>query len=153
MRITLAAIGKATRSSPESQLFEQYLKRLPWKLALKELEDKKSTATARRKEREAELLLGACEGHDRIVALDEKGAALTSVQFARQLQDWQNQSASSVAFVIGGADGLHASVLQRSNLVLSFGTMTWPHLLVRALLAEQLYRAQSILSGHPYHRE
>lgn len=150
MRLLIAAIGKA-KASPEQQLYQDYAKRLKWKLECKEF-DVKSANAAERKTREGEQLLSALKGYDRIIALDEKGKELSSSQFAEQLRQWQNQGNSSFAFIIGGADGLDKSVLQKSHLVWSLGKVTWPHMLVRALLAEQLYRAWSILNNHPYHR-
>jgi 23S rRNA (pseudouridine1915-N3)-methyltransferase len=146
MKLLIAAIGKA-KPSPELSLFQEYVKRMAWKVTLKELDVRPAS-----KEKEAEKLLAACEGYARLVALDETGRQFTSPQFARQLGEWQQAGHSSLAFVIGGADGLHESVRARAQLVWALGSLTWPHMLVRALLAEQLYRAQSILSGHPYHR-
>ena len=99
------------------------------------------------------MLLDACKGYERIVALDESGKTLSSREFADTLKNWQQQGNSSFAFVIGGADGLSEAVLKKSHLAWSLGRVTWPHMLVRALLAEQLYRAHSILSRHPYHRD
>ena len=87
-----------------------------------------------------------------IVVLDERGKNETSEEFAARLGHWRDDSARAVAFLIGGADGLDDVVRDRAEAALSFGRLTWPHMLVRALLAEQLYRAHSILSGHPYHR-
>lgn len=152
MQITLAAIGRAKRS-PTTDLFEQYCTRLAWPLNLKELEEKKPLPTEQLMAREAELLLDACKGADRLIALDERGKALSSPAFAQQIERWQLDGSSHIAFVIGGAAGLHPSVRKRADALISFGAMTWPHMLVRALLAEQLYRAHSILTHHPYHKE
>ncbi len=87
-----------------------------------------------------------------MIVLDERGDSLTSTQFAQQLQRWRDDGVAELAFLIGGANGLNAEVRKSAQLVLSFGRVTWPHFLMRALLAEQLYRAQQILDGHPYHR-
>ena len=87
------------------------------------------------------------------MALDERGQSLASAAFAERLQRWRGDGVKTLAFVIGGADGLAQPTVQRANLVLSLGAMTWPHLLARILLLEQLYRAQQILNGHPYHRD
>ena len=146
MKLLIAAIGKA-KAGPELQLYHDYVKRLSWKVTLKELDVRPAS-----KEKEADKLLSACEGYARLIALDETGKQFSSPQFAQQLGAWQQAGHSSLAFVIGGADGLHESVRARAHLVWALGSLTWPHMLVRALLAEQLYRAQSILSGHPYHR-
>lgn len=153
MKITLAAIGKA-KAGPERTLYEHYAKRLPWPVSLKECEDKKSGGgVAERKAREALLLLAATEGCDVRVALDEKGSSLTSAAFAAFLQTCKDGGEAHIAFMIGGADGLDASIFPHCRLRLNLGQMTWPHMLVRGLLAEQLYRAFTIQSGHPYHRE
>ena len=87
-----------------------------------------------------------------LVALDARGQSLTSEAFAARLAKWRDGSAGDLAFVIGGADGLEPALVKRADLVLSLGAMTWPHMLARAMLAEQLYRAATILQGHPYHR-
>lgn len=146
MKVLVAAIGKA-KASPEQALTAEYMRRLPWKAACREFDIRPAD-----KEKEAAKLLAACEGYARIVALDESGRDLSSAEFAAQLGRWQQQGHGSAAFIIGGADGLSPRVLKEAHLVWSLGRVTWPHMLVRALLAEQLYRAHSILSGHPYHR-
>lgn len=151
MRIVIAAIGKA-KASPQQQLFQDYVKRLPWKVECREF-DSKLTDPAARKRKEAELLLEGCAGCERLIALDETGKNLSSREFSDQLSQWQQQGVSSFAFIIGGADGLDESVRRKAHLLWSFGRVTWPHMLVRGLLAEQLYRAHSVLSGHPYHRD
>lgn len=150
MNIVVAAIGKA-KPGAERELFDQYLARLPWRVSLKEIEIKKEMALDARRLREAEALLAAAPAGARIVALDERGKGEGSEAFAKRLGQWRDESVS-VAFLIGGADGLDESVRKRANAVLSFGALTWPHMLVRAMLAEQLYRAHTILTGHPYHR-
>jgi 23S rRNA (pseudouridine1915-N3)-methyltransferase len=150
--VIIATIGKAKRSD-EHALYAEYVKRLPWKVKLLELELKKNLAPAARKEEEARLLLEACKGADRIIALDERGKSLSSPEFASQLKHWGDQGNSHFAFLIGGADGHGKAALGKAHLTLSLGKMTWPHLMVRAMLAEQLYRAHTILTGHPYHRE
>ncbi len=152
MKILIAAIGKAKASSPQQQLYLDYIKRLPWKIECKEF-DVKITDSEQRKVREAELLLSACAGYEYIIALDESGSLLSSREFSQQLGNWQQNGVSSFAFVIGGADGLDVSILKKAKLTWSFGRVTWPHMLVRGLLAEQLYRTHSVLSGHPYHRD
>lgn len=152
MHITLATIGKSKQNTPYSQLFEEYARRLPWTVNLRELEERKPLPTEQRKEREATLLLDACANAQRIVALDERGKDLTSTAFAGVLGQWQQEGDTRIAFIIGGQDGLHPSIRQRADLLLSFGKLTWPHMLVRPLLAEQLYRAYTILTNHPYHR-
>lgn len=152
MKILICAIGKAKSGTPQHLLYQDYIKRLPYKVECKEFEVK-ITDSEKRKQREAELLLSACSGYEYIVALDENGKNLSSLEFARTIKNRQQQGYSSFAFIIGGADGLHESVTQKASLTWSLGRATWPHLLVRVLLAEQLYRMHSILSEHPYHRE
>jgi 23S rRNA (pseudouridine1915-N3)-methyltransferase len=105
------------------------------------------------KAREAALILEALPARARLIALDERGATWSSRDLADRLAAWRDQSVAELAFAIGGVDGLGAEVLDRADAILSLGAMTWPHLLVRSLLLEQLYRAQQILAGHPYHRE
>ena len=105
------------------------------------------------KAREAALILAALPARARLIALDQRGAMWSSRTLADRLAAWRDQGVVELAFAIGGADGLGGEILDRANATLSLGPMTWPHLLVRSLLLEQLYRAQQILAGHPYHRE
>jgi len=150
MQIEILAIGRA-RAGPERALFQTYADRIRWPLTLRELEEKRRLSAPELKAREGALLLEALPRDAAVVALDEKGRDLSSEAIAAQLGLWRDEG-RSVAFVIGGADGLADEVRNRADLVLSFGRQTWPHLLVRAMLAEQIYRAQQILAGHPYHR-
>jgi 23S rRNA (pseudouridine1915-N3)-methyltransferase len=145
----LIAIGRL-RDGPEVELFERYSARLRPRLALTEVPEARG-APAEIKRRESEALLAALPRGAFAVALDHGGAALASEALAARLEQWL-AAGHHPHFLIGGAEGLDAAVLQRSNFVLSLGPMTWPHFLVRGMLAEQLYRAQSIASGHPYHR-
>ena len=149
MRLVVAAVGRG-RDDPAQQLFEDYRKRLPWPLELREVRAGGGGETGR--EREAAALLKGLPEGAHVVALDGSGKALTSNGFATWLASIRDDGTGVVAFLIGGADGHGSSVLARADIVLSLGSMTWPHLLVRAMLAEQLWRAASILSGHPYHR-
>ena len=152
MRIVIAAVGKARRE-PERELFEAFVKRISWPIALKEVEEHRPLPAPQRKAAEAAKLIAALPDGATVVALDEAGKTLSSTDFAKRIGRWRDDGVGDLAFVIGGADGLDASVLERAQLTLSLGPMTWPHMMVRALLSEQLYRAQSILAGHPYHRE
>jgi len=152
VRTHLVAVGRM-KPGPERALFEHYAARLHPAPELREVEEKRNLPSAKLKSREGELLLDAVPGGALCVALDERGKRLGSVAFAERLGSWRDAGARDVAFLIGGADGLDAAVLKRADFVLSLGEMTWPHMLVRGLLAEQLYRANAILSGHPYHRE
>lgn len=155
MRISIIAVGK-WKASPERDLFEGYLRRLTWPTTLKEVEEHRKVPPAQLMAREGELLLAglprAMPGLF-VVALDPRGKGLSSEELANQIRQWRERGTDDLAFLIGGAEGLSGAVRQRANFVLSFGAMTWPHLLIRAMLAEQLYRAQAILTGHPYHRQ
>ncbi len=151
MRITLACVGKM-KASPEKELADKYVRQLPWPLDIREIDIKKPLPIQQRKQQEANALLAVCHTADKIIALDERGKSLRSEAFATRIGDWQQSGLSHLALIIGGQDGLNDSVRQRADLVLSFGGQTWPHMLVRAMLCEQLYRAYTILSGHPYHR-
>ncbi len=153
MQLIIAAMGKARPKSPEMLLMEEYVKRLPWKLKVHELEPQKSGGKEQRKAVETTLLMDACASCNKRIVLDENGELLTSREFAGCIQKWQNHGASSLGFIIGGSDGLAAGYTKAADLRLSFGRMSFPHMLVRALLAEQLYRAYTLLHNHPYHRE
>ncbi len=155
MRIAVIAVGKA-RAGPVHALAADYAKRLSqgsgaWRLAIVEVEAPARLPVADRMRREAELLATRVPAGAALVALDRQGKGLSSEDFAARLGAWRDQG-REVAFVIGGADGLARDLVTRAELVLSFGAMTWPHMLARAMLLEQLYRAGAILAGHPYHR-
>ena len=152
MRIALVAVGRA-KPGPALALYELYAERLAWPITLTEIEERRPLKPAALKAREGELLLAALPRGASVVALDEAGRDMTSRDFATLLGRWRDEGARDIALVIGGAEGLSEAVKARADLVLALGSMTWPHMLVRALVAEQLYRAQSILSGHPYHRD
>jgi 23S rRNA (pseudouridine1915-N3)-methyltransferase len=140
------------RPGPLLELQKLYLGRLTaWRVELREVEERRKLPPAELKEREAALLVGAVPERATLVALDERGRNLTSAEFAERLRAWQDRGAE-LAFAIGGADGHGAAVTGRAELSLAFGALTWPHLLARIMLLEQLYRAQAILQGHPYHR-
>ena len=153
MRVSIVAVGRA-RKGPESALYEHFAGRLiAWPLSLREVEPKKRVAPDKLKAIEAELLLAAIPDGATVIALDERGRQHSSVDLARRIGDWRDTATADLVFVIGGADGLDDSVRARADLLLSLGAATWPHMLVRGMLAEQLYRSQQILAGHPYHRE
>jgi 23S rRNA (pseudouridine1915-N3)-methyltransferase len=115
------------------------------------IESRAGSASARKTEEAKAIAAQAAEGV--LVALDERGKTLGSEDFAKRLLRWRDDGKPAVSFVIGGADGLDPALAARADLALSFSPLTWPHQLVRIMLAEQLYRATTILSGHPYHRE
>jgi 23S rRNA (pseudouridine1915-N3)-methyltransferase len=151
VRLLIACIGRAARG-PERDLYEHYARRIRWPLALRELEEKRKLPSGELARREGELLLGAVPPKAVLVALDRRGTVVDSAGFAGRLGHWRDHSVADLAFLIGGADGHGETLLEKASLVLSFGAMTWPHLLARAMLAEQIYRAQQLLAGHPYHR-
>jgi 23S rRNA (pseudouridine1915-N3)-methyltransferase len=156
MRVIVAAVGRAKAgrdgAAPEAVLFENYARRASFDVTLAEVEERRQLPPAQRMAREGELLLSRVPAQATVVALDRLGKALSSEELAARLGRWRDSGVADVAFLIGGADGLDRAVLDRADLILSFGPMVWPHLLARAMLAEQLWRASAILSGHPYHR-
>jgi 23S rRNA (pseudouridine1915-N3)-methyltransferase len=159
MKVTIAAIGRL-KAGAERELLERYLKRADGagrkhglSFSVRELPDGRADAAVLRKEQEAAALLAAFPPGAKVVALDESGQTLDSRAFADRLARWRDQGVEHLVFVIGGADGLGGTILEGADLCLAFGRMTWPHQLIRSMLAEQLYRAVTILSGHPYHRD
>jgi 23S rRNA (pseudouridine1915-N3)-methyltransferase len=151
MRLHVVAVGRL-KTGPHADLARDYAERLKWPLSIREVEERRKLSPAELKEREGALLVSAVPPGALVVALDEQGTQLTSDGFAQRLQRWRSEGVGDVAFLIGGADGLSAAVRDKAAFRLSLGAMTWPHLLVRGMLLEQLYRAQQILAGHPYHR-
>jgi 23S rRNA (pseudouridine1915-N3)-methyltransferase len=151
MQVIIAAIGR-DRAGPTRDLFDDYCRRSPWPIRLVEIAPRSSRPLERRLREEADRLLQAVPPDAILVALDEAGRQLDSAGLARRIARWQEEHAT-LAFVIGGPDGLDRSILDRAEAIIAFGRMTWPHRLVRVMLAEQIYRASTILSGHPYHRD
>jgi 23S rRNA (pseudouridine1915-N3)-methyltransferase len=152
MRFTVIAVGRAKNGVLRS-LWQDYADRLHPPVQLKEIDDRRPGSTTERRRREAAALLAAVPSAARIIALDEKGRDLASPQIAKQLGDWRDAGQADVAFILGGADGLDETVRSAAHLTLALGRQTWPHMLARAMVIEQIYRAQQILSGHPYHRD
>lgn len=151
MSVTIVAVGRA-KAGPVQALCDEYRRRLPFSVEFREVEERRPLSGGERKAREGTLILAALPDGVLTVALDERGKTYDSAAFARQFAAWREQSRGNLAFVIGGADGLTEAVLEKAAARLALGSMTWPHLLVRAMLLEQLYRAHTILTGHPYHR-
>jgi 23S rRNA (pseudouridine1915-N3)-methyltransferase len=151
VRLHVIAVGRM-KAGPMKDLADDYARRITWPLAIREVEERRKLPPPALKEREGTLLLEALPVRALAVALDAGGTALASAAFAARLARWQDDGTADVAFLIGGADGLDKAVLARTKVTLSLGAMTWPHLLVRVMLLEQLYRAQQILAGAPYHR-
>jgi 23S rRNA (pseudouridine1915-N3)-methyltransferase len=145
----LLAVGKA-KQGPEQEMFTRYAKRLRPALELAEFAEGRG-APAEIKRREGQAILAAVPAGAFLVALDEAGVRPTSLELAAMLEEWLGNG-KPLCFVIGGAEGLDQALIQRANRTLSLGSLTWPHMLVRVMLAEQLYRARSIAAGHPYHR-
>ncbi|MCA3623501.1 MAG: 23S rRNA (pseudouridine(1915)-N(3))-methyltransferase RlmH [Methylobacterium sp.] len=159
MKLDLVAIGRM-KAGPERELANRYLERfrpLGRGLGLDgiRLVELSESAARRDEDRKAEEALAIAavipEGYARVV-FDERGQSIDSATFARRIGDWRTGNRAGLAFVIGGADGLASLLVRQADLALSFGRMTLPHQMVRVLAAEQLYRAATILAGHPYHR-
>jgi len=155
MRLHLCAVGRL-RAGPERDLINDYIQRSDrtgrplglGPVTEHEVEDKRGGGMAA----EGELLARAVPSGALLVVLDERGKTLSSPEFAAQLAQWRDSGRQDAAFVIGGADGIDPALRSRADLAISFGRMVWPHMLVRVMLAEQLYRATTILAGGPYHR-
>jgi 23S rRNA (pseudouridine1915-N3)-methyltransferase len=139
MRLHIIARGKIGRS-PEADLVDRYLKRLTWPHKITELPDRGGT-------------MPAAERNSRTVLLDEKGTQFSSMELARLLERWRDEGVAEIRFCLGAADGFGEADRGAADQLIAFGRATWPHLMARAMLAEQLYRATSILANHPYHRE
>jgi 23S rRNA (pseudouridine1915-N3)-methyltransferase len=139
MLLHIVARGKIGRS-PEADLVERYLKRIAWPTKITELPDRGGN-------------IPALSGNSVTIVLDERGKALPSTELAAKLEAWRDGGKREARFLIGAADGHDEEQRRSADLLLSFGPATWPHLLVRAMLAEQLFRATSFLANHPYHRE
>ena len=156
MRLHILAVGKMRADYPERALFEDYQMRFnrtgkPQALGPMhevEVEDKKNLGMAA----EGELLSRAVPNGAMLVCMDERGKVLSSPDFAAYLARWRDGGVQDLAFVIGGADGIDPALRAKADFLISFGAMVWPYMLVRVMLAEQLYRAATILGGGPYHR-
>ena len=156
MRVRIAAVGRLGSRTPEAALIDDYLTRFAQTgralgvgpATIAEVEDKRGGG----KPAEAALLSRQIPEGAAVIALDERGRILTSPQFAEALGRFRDHGRPEAVFLIGGADGLDPALRDRADLLLSFGAMVWPHMLARVMLAEQLYRAATILSGGPYHR-
>lgn len=159
MRVLIVAVGRM-KAGPERELMARYLDRAtasgkPLGLAdfsVIELSESRASSADARKAEEARAIRSAIPEKSVVVALDERGKSVASPAFAARVADWRDAGRPALVLVIGGADGLAPEFRQSADLVLSFSAMTWPHQLVRIMAAEQLYRATTILSGHPYHR-
>ena len=146
MKATIIAIGKCKKNSPEAAIIGEYLKRSAWDVQVKE----KDNST---QDDEARFLQESIPSGAKVIVLDERGENLKSLELAGKVENWMLNGVSEIVFLIGGADGHLQSTRDKADLLLSFGKLTLPHMLMRAVLAEQIYRMQTIINHHPYHRE
>jgi 23S rRNA (pseudouridine1915-N3)-methyltransferase len=161
MKMIIATLGRIKKNTPEAVwINDNNIRLLPMakklgisSITLKEMEADKNLSGAVLKKAEASLLEQAIPNQSFIIALDERGKSPNSKEFSDLIQQCLINNTSTLGFIIGGADGLDDSIRSKADYLISFGKMTWPHKLARVLLMEQLYRAVTILSGHPYHRE
>lgn len=160
MRLLITAVGKLKRG-PQAALVEDYTGRIHQigkatgftDFSIVEVEAPKALDGKARQQKEASLLEDALAPVTKRIVLDERGKSLSSAALAQKLGTWRDEGTKMTGFVIGGADGHDKKITDRADLLLSFGAATWPHMLARAMLCEQIYRAMTILSNHPYHRE
>ena len=160
MRVQVLAVGRMKKGA-EADLAARYLKRALQagrgigirEIEIVEIRESRAQDAERRKIEEAIAIANVIPEKSTLVVLDERGSSLNSAAFAEQIGQWRDSGEPTAVFVIGGADGLADSLREKAKLALSFGAATWPHQMVRIMLLEQLYRAVTILSGHPYHRE
>ena len=145
IKIDLITVGKM-RNNAILELWNDFEKRLNWKLNLIEITGQNSSD-------EHKKILGRINNHAYVIAMDEKGKTIRSTEFAQKLDDMAASGQNHIQFIIGGADGISDEIRNRANFLLSFGKQTWPHMLARIMLIEQIYRAQQIIAGHPYHRD
>jgi len=159
MRVVVAAVGRL-KQGPERELAERYRKRAAEagrsaglnSIDVIEIKESRAGDATRRMVEESIAIANIIPERAVTVILDARGKSISSAAFAGRLQEWRQQNKPAVVFIIGAADGLAPSLREKASLAISFGTATWPHQLVRVMLLEQLYRAVTILSGHPYHR-
>ena len=160
MRLTLIGVGRV-KAGPERELFDRYFKRAGElaraqgiaAIELREIDEGRARRAEERQAEEARAIRAATPKGAWLALLDERGAALTSRQWADEIGRARDGAAAAYALAIGGPDGLDPALKAEARSVISFGAMTWPHQLVRVMASEQLYRALSILGGHPYHRD
>jgi 23S rRNA (pseudouridine1915-N3)-methyltransferase len=159
MRVVVAAVGRL-KQGPERELAERYRKRAAEAgrsaglsaVDVIEIKESRAADAARRMVEESIAIANVIPERAATVILDGRGETINSAAFAGRLQEWRQQNKPAVVFIIGAADGLAPSLREKASIAIAFGTATWPHQLVRVMLLEQLYRAVTILSGHPYHR-
>lgn len=145
MKIIIAAIGKCKKNAPEAALITEYTKRSGWDIIIKEQDNSNQ-------EEEAKFLQQTIPAGAKVIVLDERGVNISSPELAEKVENWIINGCSEICFLIGGADGHIQSTRDKADLLLSFGKLTLPHILMRAVLTEQIYRIQTIINHHPYHR-
>ncbi len=151
LRVDIICVARVKKGA-HLDLIHEYQKRMQWPLNIIEVESKQTDASKRQID-EQEKIQKHLSNQAVIIALDERGQNMKSLDFAKKLESFAQNGQPHIQFIIGGADGLTQNLRDQSNLLISFGKLTWPHLLARVMLLEQIYRAQQILAGHPYHRE
>jgi 23S rRNA (pseudouridine1915-N3)-methyltransferase len=151
MKLKIIAVG-FLKNSPERELIEGYCKQLNWHLQIIEVATSSALSGKALKEFEAEKIITKIPANSLLIAMDEHGKSITSQAFSNLLGTIETNEHKTVSFLIGGANGLAKSLLDKSKYKIAMGHMTWPHKLARVMLVEQIYRAEKILQGHPYHR-
>ncbi len=150
-KIDLIVVGKV-KKGPWRDLIDDYVKRTKWSLNLIEVESK-YTDPKTQQDHEQRLILDKLDTDSFVIVLDERGDGLRSLDFSQTLSKIRDTGSDKLTFLIGGAEGFTDDIRNKANMLLSFGQQTWPHVMVRVMLLEQIYRAQQIIAGHPYHRE
>ena len=150
MKIKIVSVGQF-KNNKLKFIFNDYVKKLPWKLELKEIKQTKDKNQSLRKENDSLNLFDNIGKNDKIICLDKSGATISTQKLTQYISEFENFS-MNISFIIGGPEGISKECLGKCDRTISFGKVTWPHLLVRVMLAEQLYRVSTIISNHPYHR-
>lgn len=150
-KIDVIAVGKV-KKGPWRDLIENYESRMKWPVTITEVESK-YTDSKTQQAHEQRLILDRLDPDSFVIVLDERGDGLRSLDFAKTLEKIRGTGSDKLTFLIGGAEGFTDDIRHKANIMISFGQQTWPHMMVRVMLMEQVYRAQQILAGHPYHRE
>ena len=152
MHIHILTVGR-DRQGPTADLAQDYLKRCPWRISMTDIPPRRQGSVTQRLAEEAAKLKQLIPDNAPLILLDERGQDLSSRDLAKRIESFQHEGIRSICFVVGGADGLDPGLQKQASLKLAFGRATWPHRLIKIMLLEQLYRASTILSGHPYHRD
>ena len=151
MNIIIIAVGRI-RSGPEKTLIENYSRRIKWPIEFREVEEKKKLKGLELKKRQGDLLLNQCPPESKIIVLDQCGKNLPSTKLASIFKNWQSNRVKEVCILIGGADGVDENISENVDLTISLSKMTFPHMLARIVLVEQIYRSETIINNHPYHK-